>query len=138
MLPITGRLPASRLPAGHHHITGMDPNTFKTKRITLGAGEHIIKSKAAVDDYENRKDFEFELSFLCPDDAKLVDILSHVEDALIDHDFTIYEDSPTMKQAIGGSHVRGDVVTWRADNRVFVSISRSSKYTHYTANQYSP
>ena len=102
----------------------MGPST--TKRITLGAAEHIIKSRAGVDDYENRKDFEFELSFLCPDDAKLVDILSHVEDALIDHDFTIYEDSPTMKQAIGGSHVRGDVVTWRADNRVFVSISRSS------------
>ena len=124
MLPITGQQITGRPPAT---ATRMDPSAFKTNmRPALGAGEHIIRSKAAVDDYENRKDFEFELSFLCPDDAKLADILTHVEDALIEHDFTIYEDSPTMKQVIGGSYVRGDVITWRADGRVFVSISRSS------------
>jgi len=60
------------------------------------------------------------------DDEPHANILEHVEELLEEHDIQVYRDTVKKKCVLGGNFIRGDVVTWRADGRVFVSISRST------------
>lgn len=101
----------------------------KGMEVRLGDRPEVIKSSARPDDLESRRDFELEISFLAPDDEPHQNILEHVEDLLEEHDITLYQDTPKKRCSLGGSFVRADVVTWRADGRVFVSLSRSTVKT---------
>ena len=98
----------------------------KGGEVRLGDCAEVIKTSARPDDLESRLDFELEISFLAPDDELHANILEHVEDLLEEHDVQVYQDTAKKKCQMGGSFVRGDVVTWRADGRVFVSISHST------------
>ena len=114
---------APRLWDGVHTRTATPPSG---PELRLGDCLEVIKSTAVADDLESRRDFELEISCLVPDDEPHANILEHIETLLDNEDINVLQDALKTKCQMGGNSVRGDVVTWRADGRVFVSVSRST------------